>query len=288
MELQHTFTVPAPIEQAWSTLLDVEGIAPCFPGAALTGVSGDEFSGTVKVKLGPVSLQYAGKGRFVERDEAAHRLLLEANGSDKRGNGTAGATVTARLEPDGDSATTVVVETDLKVTGRPAQFGRGVLQDVGGKIIDQFATCLASRMAAPPEPSASDTPSDASSDTSSDASGTTSPAPAPATALANGAVADAAASADESAATTPAATMPATTSAVPDASESAGEASATPTPAPPAFAGTAPAPTAAPEQVAELDLGAVVLPTLAKRYGPAVLAGLLAVFVVWLVRRRTR
>lgn len=284
MELQHTFTVPAPIEQAWSTLLDVEGIAPCFPGAALTGVSGDEFSGTVKVKLGPVSLQYAGKGRFVERDEAAHRLLLEANGSDKRGNGTAGATVTARLEPDGDSATTVVVETDLKVTGRPAQFGRGVLQDVGGKIIDQFATCLASRMAAPPEMAASDT----SSDTSSDASGTASAAPAPATALANGAVADAAASADESAATTPAATMPATTSAVADAAESAGEASATPTPAPPASAGTAPAPTAAPEQVAELDLGAVVLPTLAKRYGPAVLAGLLAVFVVWLVRRRTR
>ena len=288
MELQHTFTVPAPIEQAWSTLLDVEGIAPCFPGAALTGVDGDEFSGTVKVKLGPVSLQYAGKGRFVERDEAAHRLLLEANGSDKRGNGTAGATVTARLEPDGDSATTVVVETDLKVTGRPAQFGRGVLQDVGGKIIDQFATCLASRMAAPPEPPASDTSSDASSDTSSDASGTASAAPAPATALANGAVADAAASADESAATTPAATMPATTSAVADAAESAGEASATPTPAPPASAGTAPAPTAAPEQVAELDLGAVVLPTLAKRYGPAVLAGLLAVFVVWLVRRRTR
>jgi carbon monoxide dehydrogenase subunit G len=283
VELQHTFTVPAPIEQAWSTLLDVEGIAPCFPGAALTGVSGDEFSGTVKVKLGPVSLQYAGKGRFVERDEAAHRLLLEANGSDKRGNGTAGATVTARLEPDGDSATTVVVETDLKVTGRPAQFGRGVLQDVGGKIIDQFATCLASRMAAPPEPSASDTSSDASSDTPSDASGTTSATAAPATALANGAVADAAASADESAATTPA-----TAPAVPDASESAGEASATPTPAPPAFAGTAPAPTAAPEQVAELDLGAVVLPTLAKRYGPAVLAGLLAVFVVWLVRRRTR
>src|SRR4051794_41548928 len=92
VELQHTFTVPAPIEQAWATLLDVEGIAPCFPGAALTGVDGDEFSGTVKVKLGPVSLQYAGKGRFVERDEAARRVLLEANGSDKRGNGTAGAT----------------------------------------------------------------------------------------------------------------------------------------------------------------------------------------------------
>ena len=130
MELQHTFTVPAPVDQAWATLLDVEGIAPCFPGATLTGVDGDSFAGTVKVKLGPVSLQYSGKGRFLERDEAARHVVLEANGSDKRGNGTAGATVHARLEPAGEGRTTVVVETDLKVTGRPAQFGRGVLQDV--------------------------------------------------------------------------------------------------------------------------------------------------------------
>jgi uncharacterized protein len=224
VELRHTFTVPAPIEQAWSTLLDVEGIAPCFPGAALTGVDGDEFSGTVKVKLGPVSLQYAGKGRFVERDEAARRVLLEASGSDRRGNGTAGATVTAQLEPEGDNATRVVVDTDLKVTGRPAQFGRGMLQDVGGKIIDQFATCLAATMA-PGEPTPSE--SDAGTDSSL-------PEPAPVTS-----------------------TAPPVTSTPPPASEPA-----------------------------ELDLGAVVLPTLAKRYGPAALAGLVAVFVVWLIRRR--
>jgi carbon monoxide dehydrogenase subunit G len=224
VELRHTFTVPAPIEQAWSTLLDVEGIAPCFPGAALTGVEGDEFSGTVKVKLGPVSLQYAGKGRFVDRDEAARRVLLEANGSDKRGNGTAGATVTARLEPEGDNATRVVVDTDLKVTGRPAQFGRGMLQDVSGKIIDQFATCLASRMTAAPEP-------------------------------------------DPAAAASAPATAP-TTEADDPPPEPATDSVAT--------------------EHAELDLGAVVLPTLAKRYGPAALAGLVAVFVVWLLRRRSR
>ena len=103
----------------------------------------------MKVKLGPVSLQYAGKGRFVERDEAAGRVVLEASGSDRRGNGTASATVHARLEPDGDEATRVVVDTELKVTGRPAQFGRGVLQDVGSRIIEQFAGCLATRMATP-------------------------------------------------------------------------------------------------------------------------------------------
>jgi carbon monoxide dehydrogenase subunit G len=240
VELQHTFTVPAPIEQAWSTLLDVEGIAPCFPGAALTGVEGDEFSGTVKVKLGPVSLQYAGKGRFVERDEAAHRVLLEANGSDKRGNGTAGATVTARLEPEGDAATRVVVDTDLKVTGRPAQFGRGMLQDIGGKIIDQFATCLASRMteAEEPEPAASGT-----------------------------------AAAVEAAAAVAAGNGAASTS---DAGSTTAEAQPD--------AGTESVAT----EPAELDLGAVVGPTLAKRYGPAVLAGFVAVFVVWLLRRRAR
>jgi uncharacterized protein len=287
VELQHTFTVPAPIDRAWSTLLDVEGIAPCFPGAALTGVDGDEFSGTVKVKLGPVSLQYAGKGRFVERDEAARRVLLEANGSDKRGNGTAGATVTARLEPEGDNATRVVVDTDLKVTGRPAQFGRGVLQDVGGKIIDQFATCLASRMAAS-DPAAADGASDGASDGRA------------------GAVADASATAGESAAAAEHQGEGAdagTGGAVPDAAGSAGESAAAASssgrtvqssepgssgsPAPGPSLPSVPRPQAPASEPAELDLGAVVLPALAKRYGPGVLAGLVAVLVVWLLRRRS-
>ena len=263
MELQHTFTVPAPVDAAWATLLDVEGIAPCFPGAALTSVDGDEFAGTVKVKLGPVSLQYAGKGRFVERDEAARRVTLEANGSDKRGNGTAGATVHARLEPAGDAQTRVIVDTDLKVTGRPAQFGRGVLQDVGGRIIEQFATCLATRMAPVDEPA----PVDQSADQ---------PAEQPV-----GAPADVSAEtiADELAGA--------------PAAQGTSSASAAPT-APTAPTVPTVAPVAAPERrpdpqpAAELDLGAVVLPTLAKRFGPAVLAGLLAVLVVWLARRRSR
>jgi uncharacterized protein len=285
VELQHTFTVPAPIDRAWSTLLDVEGIAPCFPGAALTGVDGDEFSGTVKVKLGPVSLQYAGKGRFVERDEAARRVLLEANGSDKRGNGTAGATVTARLEPEGDNATRVVVDTDLKVTGRPAQLGRGMIQDVGGKIIDQFATCLASRMAAS-DPAAADGASDGAAGAVADASATAGESAAAAEhqgegadAGPGGAVPDAAGSAGESAAAASSSSSGRTV----QSSEPGPSGSPAPGPSLPSVA----RPEAPASEPAEFDLGAVVLPALAKRYGPGVLAGLVAVLVVWLLRRRS-
>jgi carbon monoxide dehydrogenase subunit G len=147
VELQHSFTVPADVEVAWAALLDLEGVAPCFPGATLLGMDGDEFAGQVKVKLGPVSLQYTGKGRFVERDDAAHRAVIEAHGSDRRGNGTAGATVVARLTGEGEQTTRVTVDTQLKVTGRPAQFGRGVMQDVGSRLVDQFAAHLARRLA---------------------------------------------------------------------------------------------------------------------------------------------
>ena len=270
MELQHTFTVPAPVDRAWSTLLDVEGIAPCFPGATLTGVDGDGFSGTVKVKLGPVSLQYSGKGRFLERDEAARLVVLEANGTDKRGNGTAGATVHARLEPTGDNETRVVVDTDLKVTGRPAQFGRGVLQDVSGRIIEQFAGCLAARMTA------------SAPETGVDAAAEESPGTSAATSSAESVSAEASAAASSAGAST--ATAPAavshretgTSPGVPSSSNGAVPPRVLPTP-PPAEA-----------DAVELDLNAVVLPALARRYGPALLAGLLVLVVVRLLVRRRR
>src|SRR5436305_6608175 len=102
MQLEHSFTVPVPVDTAWATLLDLPRIAPCMPGATLTGVEGDAFTGTVKVKLGPIALTYQGKGRFVERDEAAHRVVIEASGKDTRSAGTAAAKVTAALTPDGD------------------------------------------------------------------------------------------------------------------------------------------------------------------------------------------
>jgi carbon monoxide dehydrogenase subunit G len=146
MELTHSFTVPASLEDTWEAFNNLEMVAGCFPGAALTSVEGDSFKGTAKVKLGPVALQYAGSGSFLERDDAAHRFVLEAKGKDKRGNGTAGATVTAVLTPAGPDSTSAEVVTDLTITGKPAQFGRGVIQDVSDKILGQFVDCLQSKL----------------------------------------------------------------------------------------------------------------------------------------------
>jgi carbon monoxide dehydrogenase subunit G len=212
VELTHRFTVPAPIDEAWAAFNDLESIAPCFPGAELTSYDGEAFEGLVKVKLGPISLQYGGKGRFAKRDEAAHRAVIEASGRDKRGNGTAAATITATLEPAGDSSTGVVVLTDLNVTGKPAQFGRGVMQDVSDKLLGQFASCLESKLGG-------------------------------------------------------------------RADEGNGSAGTAPGAAPPdAPRLLAPAAPAAPP----LDLGATALPVLARRFGPPILGGLLA---LWLLRR---
>ncbi|MGH3980359.1 MAG: SRPBCC family protein [Pseudonocardiaceae bacterium] len=145
MELTHQFTIPAPVDTVWEAVLDLERVVPCMPGATLTSVSGDEFAGTVKVRLGPISLQYKGSGRFTETDASAHRAVIEASGKDNRGNGTAAATVTASLAGNG-AGTEVTVVTDLSVTGKPAQFGRGLLADVSGKLIGQFADCLAGKL----------------------------------------------------------------------------------------------------------------------------------------------
>ena len=145
MKLEHSFTVPVPVEEAWRVLLDVPTVAPCMPGARLESYEGDDFTGTVKVKLGPINLTYRGQGRIVERDEANRRVVMEASGRESRGAGTAKATVTAVLRPDGDT-TSVVVNTDLNITGRPAQFGRGMMADVGNKLIGQFAECLSHKL----------------------------------------------------------------------------------------------------------------------------------------------
>jgi len=149
MELTHTFTVPASLAEVWAAFDDVESVATCFPGASVTSVEGDSFTGSAKVKLGPIALVYSGSGTFVEKDEGAHRMVIEAKGKDKRGNGTAGATVTATMASVADG-TEVTVLTDLSITGKPAQFGRGVMQDVSDKLLGQFVACLESRFTAPP------------------------------------------------------------------------------------------------------------------------------------------
>jgi carbon monoxide dehydrogenase subunit G len=141
MKLEHQFTVPAPVDTVWRALLDPERVAPCFPGATLTSASGDEFAGTVKIRLGPISLEYRGSGRFTEIDEAAHHTVIKANGTASGGQGTAAATVTANLTENGEG-TAVTVDTDLTVTGKPAQFGRGMIADVTEKMLAQFADCL--------------------------------------------------------------------------------------------------------------------------------------------------
>jgi carbon monoxide dehydrogenase subunit G len=148
MELDNSFTVPVPPDQAWDVLLDVKRIAPCMPGATVDEVDGDVVTGRIKVKVGPVSLTYRGTAKFIERDPEARVVVMEASGKETRGAGTASATVRASLAPDatGDG-TDVTMHTTMNVTGRPAQFGRGVMVEVGGKLVDQFAVNLANLIA---------------------------------------------------------------------------------------------------------------------------------------------
>ena len=168
MELKHEFTVPASVEETWTAFNDIESVAACFPGATVTSVEGDTFAGSCKVKLGPIALVYNGSGTFVEKDESARRMVIDAKGKDKRGNGTAGAHVTATMTEAG-TGTRVEVLTDLAITGKPAQFGRGVMQDVSDKLLGQFTACLEQKVgdasaasaalaAEPTEPAASTPP----------------------------------------------------------------------------------------------------------------------------------
>jgi carbon monoxide dehydrogenase subunit G len=259
MQLENTFTVPAGIDETWAAFNDPRRVAPCFPGATLESYEGDSFTGTVKVKLGPISLTYKGKGTFVERDEANHKVVIDATGRDARGNGTASAKVTGTLHPDGDNKTTVTMVTDLTVTGRPAQFGRGVMADVSDKIVGQFSSCLATKLG--PESTTAEA--------------------APATAASGGADKPAG-TGTSAAAATPGTAGTASPGKAPEAG-SAGVATATPTPASASSNGAGPKLAAAPEptrgEVDAIDLldaaGAPVL----KRLAPVVL-GLLVLFIV--------
>ncbi|MFC9835271.1 SRPBCC family protein [Rhodococcus sp. NPDC127530] len=161
MELTNTFTIEAPIDDVWRAFNDPEFVAPCFPGADLTEYTGDSFTGGVRVKLGPVSLKYKGAGVYIKRDEPSRRLVIEAEGRDTSGNGSARAVVTGSMESAGAARTNVTMVTDLNITGRPAQFGRGIMSDVADKIIGQFAARLADKLnGATGEPGASSSASE--------------------------------------------------------------------------------------------------------------------------------
>jgi carbon monoxide dehydrogenase subunit G len=163
MELDHEFTVPVPADQAWAVLLDIERIAPCMPGATLDSVDGDEFTGRLKVKLGAMTITYRGSARIASRDETTHTVSIEGTGKEARGAGTASATVQAQLHDEGER-TRVTVHTKLNVTGRPAQFGRNILSEVGGKLVGRFAGNLAEEITreepAEPAPEASVPPAE--------------------------------------------------------------------------------------------------------------------------------
>ncbi len=257
MQLEHSFTVPVGVDEAWRVLLDIERVAPCMPGAALDSVDGDDFTGTVKVRVGPIGLTYKGKARFIEKDEEARRAVIDAQGKDARGNGTAAAKVSATLRPEGDS-TRVEVVTDLNVTGKPAQFGRGVMADVGNKLIGQFADCLSGKLA-----------------------GGAAPAPGGAATAQGKAAAPGGTAAPGEAA--PAGTVPAGTATSAGAAAPAGTAAPVGTPAGASTAETATAGRAgqAPD-VEPIDLLSSAGPAIAKRLAPV---ALLLLVVVLIVRR---
>ena len=151
MKINNEFTVGAPIQQAWDTMLNLERIAPCLPGAAIQDEKEEgEYDGTMKVKIGPITANYKGTVKFEEVDEDNHRAVLQATGRDARGQGTASATIVSTLQEESDG-TKVSVETDMKLTGRAAQFGRGIAQDVATKMLDQFASCLEEEITGGPE-----------------------------------------------------------------------------------------------------------------------------------------
>jgi uncharacterized protein len=154
MKLENEFTVPAPVEHAWEVLLDLDRVAPCLPGAAIEASEGDEHHGTMTIKIGPITARYQGTVKIEEADEQARRAVMRAQARDSRGQGTAAATITSTME-EVEGGTRVHVETDMRVTGPAAQFGRGVMQDVSAKLMGRFADCLAEEMAgAEPAPAA--------------------------------------------------------------------------------------------------------------------------------------
>jgi len=152
MQIDHEFTVGVPIERAWALLTDLEAIAPCLPGAQLTGRDGDAYVGKVKIKVGPVVSDYTGVASFLVKDDEAHRAVIDAKGRDSRGTGNAAAVITAQLRPAGDT-TIVSVGTELKISGKVAQLGNSMIQEVSTKLLGQFVASLEAMLAPPPEAS---------------------------------------------------------------------------------------------------------------------------------------
>lgn len=297
MELNHSFTVPVGVEKAFEVLTDIERIAPCMPGAAIESVDGDDFTGKVKVKVGPMQVTYRGKATYAELDRDNHSAVIEARAQETRGSGTANATITADLTEKSDDETEVTVVSNLSITGRPAQFGRGVMNEVGAKLLNQFADCLASRLAGDDETEDAET-DDAETDgdgDGDDASGQdeTADADQPA-ATGAGSNGSSAASAEQEITQEVGAAPP-----QPAGAASGAAAAAAPSPAA-ATSGATPADTnitetpetrtTTPRQTAEQDVEAIDLfevagASVAKRVIPAAAVALLLILLIWRRRR---
>jgi carbon monoxide dehydrogenase subunit G len=290
VEIKNEFTVSAPIEEAWAVVLDLERIAPCLPGAAIQEQTGDgEYAGTMKVKIGPITASYKGTVKFQEIDEENHRAVLNATGRDPRGGGTASATIVSTMNEE-NGGTKVNVETDMKLTGRAAQFGRGIAQDVAAKMLDRFAACLeeeitgaggAEEAAAEEQPAAQ-----ASSDGSSSEETPSAPSPAAVTGGLAASPVDASTTAArpvepvvEGEATVQGAVVAGGPSEAPSGPESQQPQADTPRREPSA-------PSTAREQE-PLDLAEVGGGAVLKRLVPVAVGAAALVAVVWLIRRRS-
>ncbi|MEU5670615.1 SRPBCC family protein [Micromonospora sp. NPDC047753] len=298
MKITNEFAVTVPIDRAWAVLTDLEGLAPCLPGAQLTDVDGDVYQGRVRVKVGPVVSEFAGTARFVEKDDAAYRGVIDAKGRDARSTGTASALVTAHLRPDGDR-TLVSVDTDLKISGKLAQFGSGMIKEVSGKLLAQFVANLEAKLAAePPAPHPNAQPVAATS--------AAPPAPTPPASESTPAASTAPIEPTPAASATAVATTPSTAAVAPSPVEPSpvGSSPVSSRPGPPSPDAPSPdapsgiassdvgpsgdavrvAPTAEPEA---LDLLSIAGGSVTKRLVPVVV-GLVAVgaVIAWLVARR--
>ena len=262
MKINNEFTVGVPVEEAWETMLNLERIAPCLPGAAIQGSEGEEYQGTMKVKIGPITANYKGTAKFEETDEENRRAVLKATGRDARGQGTASATIVSTLQEEGDD-TRVMVETDMKLTGRAAQFGRGIAQDVATRMLEQFAECLEREISG--GGAAREAPGAASEETGNGAAAQE----APAAASVGGTAGRVISSEDPS-------VMAGGTVEGAIVSEDTPEAAASTEEQPPR---------SEPEEQEAFDLGAASQEAILKRLGP-VLAGLgLLAILIWLIRR---
>ena len=275
MKINNEFTVSVPIQQAWDVMLDLERIAPCLPGAAIQGSEGDEYQGTMKVKIGPITANYKGTVSFEETDEENHRAVLNATGRDARGQGTASATIVSTLHEEGDS-TRVNVETDMKLTGRAAQFGRGIAQDVATKMLAQFADCLEKEISGGPEEGAA-AASAAPTETSGDGAALQEEPPAMPAAGVGGTAGRVISSEDPSVM----AGASVEGAVVSDGAQEPTSATTAEAEQPHAQQ----APRREPEEQEAFDLGAASQEAILKRAGP-VLAGLgLLAILIWLIRR---